>query len=202
MQNKPFSESCVQNREPIFAVLEPRLQACSRLLEIGSGTGQHAVYFAPRLPQLVWQTSDRSENHAAIQAWLDEAACGNIASPLALDVLEDAWPASLFDAVFSANTAHIMPVEAVGAMFNGVGKVLPDDGLFLLYGPFSYDGRHTAPSNSSFDAWLQERDPHMGVRDLSWLRELAAQAGLSLDEDVAMPADNRTLVWRKLPAQR
>lgn len=202
VHNKPFSESCIQNREPIFAVLQPRLSDCENLLEIGSGTGQHAVYFAPSLPQLVWQTSDRVENHAAIRAWLDEANGSNIASPIALDVVRDAWPAGPYDAVFSANTAHIMPAAAVEAMFAGIGRVLRDQGRFLLYGPFCYDGRHTAPSNLNFDAWLKQRDPGMGVRDVSWLRELADQAGMSLEEDVAMPADNRILVWRKADADR
>ncbi|MDJ0738696.1 MAG: DUF938 domain-containing protein [Gammaproteobacteria bacterium] len=195
--DKPFAESCVENREPILAVLAPRLHGCTTLLEIGSGTGQHAVYFAPQLPQLTWQTSERAENHAGIRAWLDEAGLANVAPPLPLDVLRDRWPSGPYDAVFSANTAHIMATDAVAAMFRGVGDVLATGGRFLLYGPFSYGGRHTAPSNREFDAWLQARDPAMGVRDLDWLRTLAAASGLHLDEDIAMPVNNRTLVWLK-----
>ena len=195
--NRPFAESCVENREPIAAVLRGRLTRCSTLLEIGSGTGQHAVYFAPELPHLTWHTSDRAENLDGINAWLDAEPSDNIRRPIRLDVLEDRWPGGPFDAVFSANTAHIMPTGAVEAMFRGVGRVLADAGLFLLYGPFSYDGRHNAPSNARFDAWLKDRDPAMGVRDLTWLTELATAQGLVLEEDVEMPVNNRTLVWRK-----
>ena len=195
--DKPFAESCVENREPIFAVLAPRLAGCARLLEIGSGTGQHAVYFAPQLPHVVWQTSERVDSHPGIHAWLDEAALDNVLPPLALDVLADPWPAGPYDAVFSANTAHIMSTDAVVAMFHGVGRVLAAGGRFLLYGPFSYAGQHTAPSNVRFDAWLKERDPLMGVRDVDWLQGLAADAGMQLDEDIAMPVNNRTLVWLK-----
>ena len=195
--DRPFAESCVENREPIFAVLRPRLEGCAKLLEIGSGTGQHAVYFAPGLPAVDWQTSDRVENHPGIHAWVDEAALDNVLPPLALDVLSDAWPAGPYDAAFSANTAHIMPTDAVAAMFAGVGRVLVAGGRFLLYGPFSYAGRHTAPSNARFDVWLKERDSRMGVRDVDWLRELAAGAGMQLEEDIGMPVNNRTLVWLK-----
>ncbi len=197
MMNKPYAESCAENRAPIFAVLEPRLRNCTSLLEIGSGTGQHAVYFAEELPQLVWQTSDMAVNHAGIMAWLDEAALPNVHGPLRLDVVVDDWPSGPFDAVFSANTAHIMPPSAVEAMFHGVGCMLRPGGQFLLYGPFNYDGRFTAPSNERFEAWLQERDPLMGIRDVVWLRELAAAADMVLAEDIEMPVNNRMLVWRK-----
>jgi len=197
--DKPCAESCIENRGPIFAVLEPRLGDCRSLLEIGSGTGQHAVYFAAELPQLVWQTSDCAENHPAIQAWLDEAGLDNVRRPIALDVLADAWPAGPFDAVFSANTAHIMPEVAVEAMFHGVARVLRPGGQFLLYGPFNYHGAFTAPSNARFDAWLKERDAHMGIRDAEWLSELAKAGGMRLVEDIEMPVNNRTLIWRKGP---
>ena len=195
--DRPFAESGVENREPILSVLSPRLEGCSSLLEIGSGTGQHAVYLAPQLPHIVWQTSDRADHHAGIRAWLDEADLGNVRPPLVLDVLQDVWPEGPYDAVFSANTAHIMSSDAVAAMFRGVGRVLAGGGRFLLYGPFSYAGRHTAPSNASFDVWLKARDPQMGIRDVDWLQGLAADAGMSLDEDIAMPVNNPTLVWLK-----
>jgi len=197
MAHKPFAESCVENRMPILEVLRPRLHGCRRLLEIGSGTGQHAVYFAPELPQLSWQTSDRRENHPGIRAWLDDSGLANVRAPICLDVLTDPWPLDRFDAVFSANTAHIMSTGAVEAMFRGVGKILPPGGEFLLYGPFNYEGRYTSTSNERFDAWLKERDPVMGIRDLSWLNGLALAAGMVLVEDIEMPVNNRTVVWQR-----
>jgi cyclopropane fatty-acyl-phospholipid synthase-like methyltransferase len=194
---KPFAESCVENRAPISEVLRSRLNDCKRLLEIGSGTGQHAIYFAPDLPHLSWQTSDRAENHPGILAWLGEAGLANVEAPVSLDVLTDPWPVERYDAVFSANTAHIMSIEAVEAMFAGAGEVLAPGGLFLLYGPFNYDGRFSSPSNERFHAWLQQRDPAMGIRDRAWLNRLAAGAGMVLTEDIEMPVNNRTLIWQK-----
>lgn len=196
---KPLAESCLQNRAPILAVLREVLADRRRLLEIGSGTGQHAVYFAPEFPQLVWQTSDLAENHPAIHAWLEDAGAANILPPLALDVRTVPWPVAAVDAVFSANTAHIMDWPAVGAMFAGVGRVLAPDGVFVLYGPFNYGGRYTAASNERFDAWLRQRDPASGVRDFEALDALAQRAGIALWRDYPMPADNHTLVWRKAP---
>jgi cyclopropane fatty-acyl-phospholipid synthase-like methyltransferase len=195
--DKPFAESCIENSEAIFSVLAPRLAGCTELFEIGSGTGQHAVYLAPRMPQLVWHTSDRRENHPGILAWLEEAGAVNIRPPVALDVLSDPWPERRFDAVFSANTAHIMPRQCVAAMLRGVAGILAPGGLFLLYGPFNYHNRFTSQSNARFDAWLKARDPAMGIRDLAWLTGHAEPAGLSLVEDIEMPANNRTLVWRR-----
>ena len=194
---KPFSPSCVENRVPILRVLQPRLSGRSRLLEIGSGTGQHAVYFAPELSHLHWQTSDCRDQHAGIQAWLEEAALPNVAPPLALDVLEDDWPDATFDAVFSANTAHIMSWSQVECFIHGVGRVLQTDGVLCLYGPFNYNGRYTSESNARFDSWLKSRDPLSGVRDFAALDELARTAGLVFKRDYAMPANNRTLVWSK-----
>lgn len=199
--SKPYAESCVQNRAPILEVLQRLLVDASHLLEIGSGTGQHAVYFAPELPQLVWQTSDRIEHHAGIRAWLREYPAGNLREPLALDVNDDTWWELQarwgFDAVFSANTAHIMSESEVQAMFAGVGRLLPSGGCFLLYGPFNLDGRYTAPSNERFDRFLRERDPRMGVRDLGWLTSLGEPAGLQLRDVIDMPADNKILHWVK-----
>lgn len=195
--NKPFSESCVQNRAPILAVLQPQLSDCEHLLEIGSGTGQHAVYFAAELPHLTWHTSDCAGNHPGIMAWLKDAHLPNVQAPIALDVLHDPWPERPFDAVFSANTAHIMTTAAVEAMFSGVGRVLRPGTHFLLYGPFNYDGLFTSPSNRDFDARLREYDPAMGVRDVAWLTELAAASAMSLTEDVEMPVNNRLLIWQK-----
>ncbi len=194
---KPYSESCEQNRVPILNVLQPRLRTCRRLLEIGSGTGQHAVYFGAAMPHLIWQTSDREENLPGIRKWLEEADLPNVRQPLLLDVTQDAWPDVQIQAVFSANTVHIMHWPEVQALFAGVGKCLPEKGRFLLYGPFNYNGDYTSDSNRSFDAWLKARDPRSGVRDFEALNELAAQAGLILQEDIAMPANNRILHWEK-----
>ncbi len=195
--SRPFSESCVQNREPILEILQRYLQDAKSLLEIGSGTGQHAVYFAPKFPHLTWQTSDRDENHPGIRAWMDEMPADNIRSPLGLDVSTDVWPQQDFDVVFSANTTHIMCESDVIAMFNGVASLLSNGGRFLLYGPFNIGGRYTAASNERFDQWLKAQDPLMGVRDRDWLEALAEAAGMQLEETIDMPADNKTLVWIK-----
>ena len=194
---KPVADSCIENRRPILTVLRQLLPGRSALLEIGSGTGQHAVYFAPAFPGLQWQTSDRTENHPAIHAWLADEGTANILPPLALDVLQP-WPTqACYDAVFSANTAHIMGWQAVEAMFRGVGEVLSEGGLFLLYGPFNYGGRYTTEGNARFDGWLRQRDPQSGIRDAEALHRLATTNGLSPYRDFAMPANNRMLVWRK-----
>ncbi|GAB6043571.1 DUF938 domain-containing protein [Endothiovibrio diazotrophicus] len=196
---KPYSESCDQNREPILAVIGPLFADRSAVLEIGSGTGQHAVFFAERMPHLLWHTSDRRDNHRGIRLWLDEAALPNLREPVALDVLEDSWPALAVDAVYSANTAHIMHWPMVEAMFAGVGRLLPPGGLFALYGPFNFGGDYTAESNARFDRWLKERDPLSGIRDFEALDRLAHAAGMALLENFEMPANNRTLCWRRQP---
>ena len=194
---KPHAESCDQNRDPILSVLKPRLEDCSRVLEIGSGTGQHAVYFASAMPHLFWQPSDRAENLPGIRLWLDEARLANLGDPLCLDVTQVVWPEVDVQAVFSANTVHIMHWPQVQALFAGVGKLLPGNGHFLLYGPFNYSGNYSSDSNRHFDAWLKARDPGSGIRDFEALNALAEQAGMMLEEDIAMPANNRILYWRK-----
>jgi cyclopropane fatty-acyl-phospholipid synthase-like methyltransferase len=193
---KPYAESCDQNREPILAVLAPLLRPRRRLLEIGSGTGQHAVYCAAALPHVTWQCSDRAEYLAGIRLWIAEAGLSNLPPPLELDVLKF-WPTERFEAIFSANTAHIMGLDAVEAMFAGVGAHLESGGVFALYGPFSRDGRHTSPSNARFDAWLRTQDPAMGVRDQRRLEPFAAAHGLQLVAEYAMPVNNFTLVWER-----
>jgi len=194
---KPYAEACDENGPPILEVLRQRFGGPLDLLEIGSGTGQHAVMFAAAMPGVTWHTSDRLEMHEGIRMWLEEADLPNLVSPLALDVLQDPWPQRRFDAVFSANTAHIMPPEAVRAMFAGVAGVLAPGAPFFLYGPFMYGGKHTSESNARFDRWLRSRAAHRGIRDLDWLVEVAGRLGLDLDEDIAMPVNNRTLVWRR-----
>ena len=194
---KPYSQSCENNKEPILEVLKRVFARARRVLEIGSGTGQHAVYFAPNLPHLEWYTSDVRENLAGIRLWIEEQPSENLFPPTVLDVNASEWPIDDFDAVFSANTAHIMYWPDVEAMFRGVAKYLPFGGRFALYGPFSYHGVHTSESNVRFDQSLRARDPGMGVRDMDALEELADKGGLVLLEDNEMPANNRTLVWEK-----
>jgi cyclopropane fatty-acyl-phospholipid synthase-like methyltransferase len=194
--DKPFAPACEENKQPILAVIAPRLRDAASVLEIGSCTGQHAIHFAPRLPHLTWQCSDLAAYLPGMRLWLDEAAAPNLPAPLVLDV-DDAWPAGPYDAVFSANTAHIMSLDQVQRMFAGVGRLLRPGGLFLLYGPFSDGGRHTSDSNAAFDRSLRLRDPLSGVRDLDDLTRFAEAAGLSLEDDVPMPVNNRTLIWRK-----
>ncbi len=196
MSAKPFAESCEQNREPILAVLREVFAASRQVLEIGSGTGQHAVYFAPELPHLSWQTADVPQHHAGIRLWLDEAALPNVLPPLALDVNDTGWHGGRYDAVFSANTLHIMSWPEVERFFAGIGAVLASGGVLAIYGPFNYGGHFTSPSNARFDAWLKARDPASGVRDFEAVDALAQAQGLALAQDFAMPANNRTLVWR------
>jgi cyclopropane fatty-acyl-phospholipid synthase-like methyltransferase len=197
MFDKPFAESCVQNREPILAVLREWFADRRRVLEVGSGTGQHAVYFAPELPHLVWQTADVPEHHAGIRAWLDDAALPNVLPPLMLDVAQTAWRSGRYDAVFSANTLHIMGWPEVEAFFAGVDAVLEAGGVLAVYGPFNYRGAFTSESNARFDAWLKARDPASGVRDFEAIDALARAHDLVLQQDIAMPANNRILVWRR-----
>lgn len=192
---KPYSESCDQNRAPILAVIQPLFSTCRELLEIGSGTGQHAVYFAQKMPHLIWHTSDRKENHSGISMWLNDAGLHNTRSPIALDVTLGDWPQQQFDAVFSANSAHIMHWADVEAMFAGVGRVLQQGGIFALYGPFNYNGEFTSESNARFDEWLKQLDPHSGVRDFEAVNQLAILAGMQLLNDDEMPANNRILSW-------
>jgi cyclopropane fatty-acyl-phospholipid synthase-like methyltransferase len=197
---KPYAESCDQNREPILSVIRPLLKDCASVLEIGSGTGQHAVYFAERFPHLVWQTSDCIENHAGINMWLQEAGLDNTPAPVELDVSTSEWPQQKFDAVFSANTAHIMHWPDIEAMFAGTGSVLSGSGRLLLYGPFNYNNQYTSDSNAEFDRWLKSRDPESGIRNFEDLDKLAKQAGMLFRYDYEMPANNRILYWEKIQA--
>ena len=194
--NKPHAPACDRNRDPILAVLREHFADRRRVLEIGSGTGQHAVYFAKALPHLMWQASDVAENIPGIRAWLDEAALPNTPPPLVLDV-NGAWPRGRFDALFSANTLHIMSWPEVERLFMTICKEAPAEFVAAVYGPFNYGGRFTSESNAAFDASLKERGPHMGIRDFEAVNKLAEAANLKLIADVAMPANNRTLVWRR-----
>ena len=194
--DKPHAPSCERNREPILAVLRDRLADRHSVLEIGSGTGEHAVHFAAAMPWLSWQTSERAENLAGIQAWLDDTALANTPAPLALDVGR-AWPSGRWDAVFSANTLHIMSWAEVEQLFAHLAEVTTDDALLIVYGPFNYDGHYSSDSNAGFDQWLKARGSHMGIRDAEAVDALARQTGFVLIDDVAMPANNRCRVWQR-----
>jgi len=185
---KPFSEACERNRAPILEVLKRAFANSRRVLEIGSGTGQHAAYFAPELPHLIWQASDVAEHLPGIRQWIPDPA------PIELDVDRE-WPRIQADAVFSANTCHIMSWPQVERMFAGIGRLRPE--VFALYGPFNYNGRHTSDSNARFDAMLRHRDPASGLRDVEAIIALAERHGMKLAEDNAMPANNRLLVFRR-----
>jgi cyclopropane fatty-acyl-phospholipid synthase-like methyltransferase len=194
---KPFSEASERNRGPILKVLRRWLTGPARVLEIGSGTGQHAVHFAAALPHVDWQPSDRVENLPGIAAWIDAASLANLATAIALDVNARGWPEGGFHGVFSANTAHIMSWQEVERMFAHAAAALHPGGLFMLYGPFNYGGRHTAESNARFDASLRAQAAHMGIRDFEAVERCARANGFVLLEDNAMPANNRLLVWRR-----
>jgi cyclopropane fatty-acyl-phospholipid synthase-like methyltransferase len=194
--DKPHSPSCDRNRDPILAVLRDHFMDRRNVLEIGSGTGQHAVFFAAALPHLAWQASDRRENLAGIRMWLDEAALPNTPPPLELDV-NGAWPRQRFDAVFMANTLHIMSWAEVERLFAGLEGVLAADARLVVYGPFNYGGQFTSESNAKFDVWLKERGAHQGIRDFEAVDALARGIGLVLLEDRAMPANNRCLAWQR-----
>lgn len=193
---KQYSEACEENKDPILAVLREELAGCRSVLEIGSGTGQHAVYFSRHLPHLRWQPSDLAVNHASINAWRREAELPNLLPPLLLDVSDAHWPDCDVDAVFSANTTHIMAWPEVITMFSGIGTLLKTGGIFCLYGPFNYNGRYTSDSNARFDRWLKQRDPRSGLRNVEHLVELANASGLCLVHDHAMPVNNHLLVWQ------
>lgn len=192
----PCSEACERNKAPILAILQESLRDARSVLEVGSGTGQHAVHFAAAMPWLAWQPSERPGELDAILAWRAHAALPNLHVPIALDVL-GVWPDTRVDAVFSANTLHIMAWDGVEALFAGVGRVLGAGGLLAVYGPFNYEGRFTSDSNRQFDRWLKARDPRSGIRDIEAVNTLAAGAGLALQADHAMPSNNRLLLWRK-----
>ncbi len=194
---KPFVAACDMNRAPILEALRGVFATRTAVLEIGSGTGQHAVYFGAHLPHLTWQTSDLPAHHAGIRQWLDEAALPNVRPPIALDVSRRPWTVPPIDAVYSANTAHIMSWPAVSAMMTGVAEVLAVEGVFALYGPFNYAGTYTSAGNARFDRFLRAADPAAGIRDFAALDELATGVGLALLDDHAMPANNRLLVWKK-----
>ncbi len=195
--NKPYSESCDQNKVAIHSVISRLFSGCRSILEIGSGTGQHAVYFAEKMPHLNWHTSDCLPYLEGIKLWLNDSGLQNVMLPFELDVTSSPWPAVEIDAVFTANTFHIMQQQDIGNFMSGVGNLLSSKGTIVIYGPFNYGGQYTSASNESFDQWLKNRDPSSGIKHFEEIISLAAENGMQLTEDYAMPENNRILHFTK-----
>lgn len=197
MSTISFSSAAERNRQPILDQLQVLIPHHGSVLEIGSGTGQHAVFFTQQLPDLLWQPTDREENLAGLSARFTAEGNDNISPPFQLDVICDPWPGCIYDAAFSANTAHIMPWDAVVAMFTGVSAHLKTQARFCLYGPFNIDNCFTSQSNAHFDASLRARDSRMGIRDMAMIESLAELHDMRLEFKLAMPANNFILVFKK-----
>lgn len=199
--NKPFSQACENNKRPILTILTKVFSKTKHVLEIGSGTGQHAVFFGHHLAHLTWQTSDLLINHQGINFWLDEAVLPNVQRPLVVD-LNKAWPIPQnnlpIDGMYTANTLHIISWPLVIKFFEGIAQNLSSKASICIYGPFNYQGKFTSESNANFDSWLKDRDINSGVRDIEAILLLASSAGLNLIDDHAMPANNRLLVFSKI----
>ncbi|MDH5256537.1 MAG: class I SAM-dependent methyltransferase [Gammaproteobacteria bacterium] len=193
---KPFAESCEQNKHAIFSIIKQEFSHSSNVLEIGSGTGQHAIFFAAQLRHLTWQPSEQNENIPGILEWLKDYPYDNIPPPLTLNVTQE-WPSQIFDGIFSANTAHIMSWPEVKYLFKGVGNVLGSKGKFCLYGPFNYNKQFTSESNARFDRWLKDQNPTRGIRDFDDLNKVAKENNLIFERDIEMPENNRILIWKK-----
>ena len=193
---KPFSPACERNRDPILKELQIRLVQQSTVLEVGSGTGQHAIYFAKHMPNISWQCSDLRENLSGIQMWIDDACLSNVLQPIKLDV-SDPTICKTYDAVYSCNTLHIMSKSNVVEFFKLVKSVTQEQSSLFVYGPFNYNGEYTSSSNAEFDAWLKERNLESAIRDFEWIDELANDVGFSIVGDVEMPANNRFLHWER-----
>jgi len=193
----PSSPACERNRDPILAVLREQFADRTQVLEIGSGTGQHAGYFAAALPHLRWQATERQEHLPNLVTGIAAAELRNTPEPVALDVNDAVWPAGRYDALFSANTLHIMSWPEVKRLFAKSGTVLAGDARIVIYGPFNYGGQFTSASNAAFDAWLKAQAPHRGIRDFEAVDALARGAGFFLEADIAMPANNRCLAWSR-----
>ena len=192
---KPFSQACENNKQPILEILASAFCGVTRVLEIGSGSGQHIIWFAEHLPRLHWQPTEMSENLQGIRLWLKTVQLQNIAEPLRLNVESLPWSVPQPDAIFSANTLHIMAKRQVRYFFKGVKQILPVGGRVCVYGPFNYAGEYSSESNARFDVWLKRQSLHSGIRNFEWVNELASEAGLSLVADHDMPTNNRLLEW-------
>ena len=197
MITRPSAPAAERNKDAILDVIGNEFQGCGSILEIGSGTGQHAIFFAGQMPWLTWQTSDLPVSHDGISSWLKHANVDNVKAPIALDVRQPSRIDGRFDGVFSANTAHIMNFAAVECMFDKVAQCLIDGGKFCLYGPFNQNGEFTSESNLQFDADLKLQDPGMGIRNLEDLDGVAEKNRLHREKLYAMPANNMIAVWTK-----
>ncbi|MEX0999858.1 MAG: DUF938 domain-containing protein [Thermodesulfobacteriota bacterium] len=197
MKKKLFSQASENNKDHILKVLKEAFAETTSVLEIGSGTGQHALYFAGKLAHLIWQPSDIDTDMTGIKMWLDEAALPNINDPINLDVNELPWDIGKYDGIFSANTLHIMSKAEIENMFYGIAQVFKDNATLCVYGPFNYGGKYTSESNEQFDCWLYKRSPKSAIRDFEWVNSLAENIGLVLNFDHEMPANNRLLEWTK-----
>lgn len=197
MVQRPFSQACENNKQPILAILARYLIEPTQVLEIGSGTGQHGYFFAEQLPHITWQTSDLAENHEGILAWVDSYVGDNLLPPFELNVAQFPSDLTAIGAVYTANTAHIMSWDQAIQMIRGVGSLLPSGGLWIIYGPFNYEGQFTSESNANFNDWLKAQATHRAIRDFEAVCEEAKAVGLSLLEDCSMPANNRCLVFQK-----
>ncbi len=189
------SEACERNKGPILNILNDIFADRHNVLEIGSGTAQHAVHFGNNLNHLVWQTSDLKENLPDITERIKLEGPDNIKLPLELDVTHRPWNVEAADAIFTANTLHIMPWAYVPDIFEGTGQVLTTNGILCVYGPFNYNGEFTSESNKDFDKWLKNRNPESGIRNFEDVNTLALNQGLKLIKDYSMPANNRLIVW-------
>ena len=193
---KPYSQACENNKRYILAVIDNYFNDGDRVLEIGSGTAQHVLYFARQMPGVTWLPSDTQESFPILQAGLEGERLDNLEQPLVLDVRRRPWPVQRVDGIFSANCLHIMAEEAMADFFAGAGDVLGPGGHLCVYGPFKYRGDFTTPSNAQFDQWLKARDPASGVRDFETAGALARAAGLEFVVDHDLPANNQLIVWR------
>jgi len=192
-----FSEACERNKDPILGILKVALHDCHTVLEIGSGTAQHAVYFGDKLLHLEWQPSDVRDNIGIIQENLRKYCPANVKTPVELDVRNHPWPVDKTDTIYSANTLHIMSWDQVKDFFRGSGDTLDMNGTLCIYGPFRYNKAYTSNSNADFDTYLKMRDPQSGIRDFEAVNELALQQGLELIQDHAMPANNQLIIWKR-----
>lgn len=197
MDELPFSQACENNKAPILAQLQHLLCECRTVLEIGAGTGQHATWFAGHMPWLRWQPTDASEDLGLLLPRCSAYGGDNLLPPRFLDVRQRPWPLAVPDAVYTANSLHIMAWSSVESLFAELGEQAEADTRLIVYGPFNYGGRYTSDSNARFDQWLARQHPDSAIRDFEQVAELAEAAGLQLEGDVSMPANNRLLAWRK-----
>jgi len=197
MSALPFSQACENNKSYILEVLRDAFADRLAVLEIGAGTGQHAPFLAECMPWLTWQPPDVAQNLLILNPRCVEYAGENLLPPLTLDVCEDPWPVAVPDAVFTANSLHIMPFSAVQKLFAMLGRGAPEGAVLAVYGPFNYNGRYTSDSNAQFDQWLAQQHPESAIRHFESVDELANAAGFTLRADNAMPANNRLLVWQR-----